>query len=102
MLKIIVKKILIFLFIFNFCSALALDNCSWDNREGVPCLTINKTSNTSVYNNKSVIKKIFNKQQIEAIPMVNISFPDLYFGNSEGSKEIQRVAILKLRGLTKK
>ena len=67
MLRIIVKKILIFLFIFNFCSALALDNCSWDNREGVPCLTINKTSNTSVYNNKSVIKKIFNKQQIEAI-----------------------------------
>ena len=43
-----------------------LNDCEWDNREGVSCLTISKTPNTSNYNNDSVIKKVFNKQQIEA------------------------------------
>ncbi len=43
-----------------------LNDCEWDNRQGVSCLTIRKTSNTSNYNNDSVIKKVFNKQQIEA------------------------------------
>ena len=66
MLKIIFKFCLIFVISFNFFKALALENCKWDNREGTPCLTISKTSNTSNYNSGSVIKKVFNKQQIEA------------------------------------
>ena len=66
MLKIIFKFCLIFLISFNFFKALALENCNWDNREGTPCLTISKTSNTSNYNSGSVIKKVFNRQQIEA------------------------------------
>ncbi len=57
--------ILIFLFLCSF-KAFALENCKWDNRKGVPCLTISKTSNTSAYNNDTVIKKVFNKQEIEA------------------------------------
>jgi vitamin B12 transporter len=44
-----------------------LNDCEWDNREGVSCITISKTPNTSNHNKDSVIKKVFNKQQIEAI-----------------------------------
>ncbi len=66
MLKIIFKFCLIFMISFNFFKALALENCTWDNREGTPCLTISKTSNTSSYNSGSIIKKVFNRQQIEA------------------------------------
>ena len=54
---------LLFLIPFN---VFALEQCKWDNRKGVPCLTISKTSNTSAYNNNSVIKKVFNKQEIGA------------------------------------
>ena len=60
MYKLIFKFSLIFFISFNFLSALALENCNWDNREGTPCLTISKTSNTSNYNSGSVIKKVFN------------------------------------------
>ena len=35
-----------------------LNDCEWDNREGVSCLTISKTPNTSNHNNDSVIKKV--------------------------------------------
>lgn len=44
-----------------------LKECEWNNRDGVPCITVVKTSNTSKYNKDSVIKKVFNKQKIEAI-----------------------------------
>jgi hypothetical protein len=50
MLKIIFNFFLIFLISFNFSKALALESCKWDNREGIHCLTISKTSNTSNYN----------------------------------------------------
>ncbi len=66
MLMIIFKFFLIFFIFVNYSSAQALENCDWDNREGIPCLTISKTPNTSYYNNESVIKKVFNRQQIEA------------------------------------
>ncbi len=66
MLMIIFKFFLIFFIFVNYSSVHALENCDWDNREGIPCLTISKTPNTSYYNNDSVIKKVFNRQQIEA------------------------------------
>ena len=66
MLMAAIRNILFFFSFLIFFNALALDNCNWDNREGIPCININKTSNTSAYNNDSVIKKVFNKQQIEA------------------------------------
>ena len=67
MLIIFIRNILFFLFVFSFFNAFALDNCNWDNRKGTPCLTISKTPNTSAYNNGSIIKKVFNKKQIESI-----------------------------------
>ena len=61
-----VKILLIILLFLIPSNVFALEQCKWDNRKGVPCITISKTSNTSAYNNNSVIKKIFNKQEIEA------------------------------------
>ncbi len=58
-------SIFILLLISNLYAEKVKD-CEWDNREGVSCLTISKTPNTSNYNNDSVVKKVFNKQQIEA------------------------------------
>ena len=61
-----VKILLIILLFLIPSNVFALEQCKWDNRKGVPCITISKTSNTSAYNNNSVIKKNFNKQEIEA------------------------------------
>ncbi len=43
-----------------------LQNCKWDNRKGIPCLTVSKTSNSSKHNTDNIIKKVFNKKEIEA------------------------------------
>ena len=45
----------------------ALEECKWDNRNGVPCLTISKTPNTSKYTNENIVKKVFNKQEIVSL-----------------------------------
>lgn len=61
------KKIflnLLFL-IFYFDNAKSLENCKWDNREGVPCITVSKTNNTSKINEKSINKKTISKKIIE-------------------------------------
>ncbi len=42
-----------------------LENCKWDNRKGVPCLTISKTPNTSSFNGDKVVKKVFTRKDIE-------------------------------------
>ena len=49
--------------IFTF-NASALENCKWNNKKGVPCLTISKTPNTSEFNQGSVNKIIITKQDI--------------------------------------
>ena len=50
------------MFLIN--SANALENCKWNNKNGTPCITISKTSNTSSYNAQGINKKVFTKQQI--------------------------------------
>ena len=42
-----------------------LKNCEWDNRKGIPCIVISKTSNTSSFSEDVVSKIIINRQQIE-------------------------------------
>ena len=60
----ITKIFLIFVIsIFTF-NAYALESCKWDNKKGVPCLTISKTPNTSEFNETSVNKIIITKQDI--------------------------------------
>jgi len=60
----IIKLLLVFvLSIFSF-NASALENCKWDNKKGVPCLTISKTPNTSEFNQRGVNKIIITKEDI--------------------------------------
>ncbi len=60
------RILIILIFLISNLNADNLEKCEWDNREGIACLTISKTPNTSAYNNNNVIKKVFNKQEIEA------------------------------------
>ena len=61
-----IKTKIIFIFIISLTmfSANALENCKWDNSNGLPCVTISKTPNTSFLNSQSVGKQIFTKQNI--------------------------------------
>jgi vitamin B12 transporter len=61
--KIIKLLIIFFVSIFSF-NASALENCKWNNKKGVPCLTISKTPNTSELNQGSVNRIIITKQDI--------------------------------------
>ena len=60
-----VKNIFRLLLCLTFISsAQALEFCDWNNQKGIPCITISKTSNSSVYNTQGINKKIFTKQDI--------------------------------------
>ena len=59
------RRLFLFLFLFfNFLSANALENCSWDNKKGIPCLTVSKTSNSSIFNDQGISKTIITKEDI--------------------------------------
>jgi len=45
-------------------NASALENCKWDNKKGIPCVTVSKTPNTSIFNQEGVSKIIITKQDI--------------------------------------
>ena len=64
-------RLLLFLLIFS-SNVNALENCKWNNQNGVPCTIISKTPNTSPYNTDGVNKKIFTKQQIIESGATNI------------------------------
>ena len=61
--KIINLLIVLIISIFTF-DASALENCKWNNKKGVPCITISKTPNTSAFNVGNVNKIIITKQDI--------------------------------------
>ena len=45
-------------------NALALENCKWDNQKGIPCVTVKKTPNSSIFNQEGVNKIIITKEDI--------------------------------------
>ena len=45
-------------------NASALEDCGWDNKKGIPCLTVSKTPNTSIFSKEGVNKTIITKQDI--------------------------------------
>ena len=57
MLMIILSFLIFFIFV-NYSSVQALENCDWDNRR-YTLFDYKQNSNTSYYNNESVIKKSF-------------------------------------------
>jgi len=61
--KILKLFLVLIISIFTF-NASALESCKWDNKKGVPCLTVSKTPNTSEFNQGSVNKIIITKQDI--------------------------------------
>ena len=50
----------------------ALENCKWNNKKGVPCLTVTKTPNTSLYSSKGVNKTVITKQDIRNSGAVDV------------------------------
>ena len=62
-------------FIFLIVKAEDLKDCEWDNRDGVPCITVTKTPNTSYLSEGSVNKIVINRQEIEksgAVDLVDV------------------------------
>ena len=55
--------LIIFLTILTF-NSLASENCEWDNKKGVPCVTVSKTTNTSSFNREGVNKIVITKEDI--------------------------------------
>ena len=55
--------LLIVFIVFTF-NAYSLENCKWDNTKGIPCITIGKTPNSSVFNQQGVSKTVITKQDI--------------------------------------
>ena len=59
--KLYLKTLFIIFFTLN---AYALEECNWNSKIGVPCLTISKTTNTSKYNSQGLSKEVFTKEDI--------------------------------------
>lgn len=51
----------------------ALDDCEWNNQQGIPCLIISKTNNTSKVSKEGVNKVIITKQDIENSGHTNLT-----------------------------
>lgn len=50
--------------IFNSVSVFALENCKWYNNDGIPCIAVSKTNNSSYHNKDSINKTIITKKEI--------------------------------------
>ena len=58
-------RLSIFLFLIIFSAkAQNLENCEWNNKKGVPCITVSKTTNSSAYSKQGINKQIISKQDI--------------------------------------
>ena len=55
----------ILIFSSSFFNAYALDSCKWKNREGIPCIVVTKTPNSSYINEGSINKITIDKSDIE-------------------------------------
>jgi vitamin B12 transporter len=60
----IIKLLFTFILLVFSSNSFALENCKWDNKKGVPCLTVSKTPNTSEFNQENINKIIITKQDI--------------------------------------
>ena len=68
------KKIAIFLLLIAFsASAENLKKCEWDNKEGVPCVIVNKTPNTSEFSELGVNKIVITKEEINNSGAVDVN-----------------------------
>ena len=62
-----IKNILIsffYLITFFIISAKALENCEWNNQKDLPCITIGKTPNSSIFSQEGINKTVISKKDI--------------------------------------
>jgi len=57
------STLILIISVFTF-NALAIENCKWDNKKGIPCVTVSKTPNTSIFSKEGINKTIITKQEI--------------------------------------
>ena len=106
--KKILNYFLIFIIsIFTF-NASALENCKWNNKKGVPCLTISKTPNSSIYSEIGINKQIITKQDIidsgaidsndilNLVSKHNSLRPKLVIGFSAETDNLEKNSMIKL------
>ena len=70
------KSNTIFLIIFLTISTFnvsALENCRWNNKKGIPCLTVSKTPNTSLFSKEGINKTTITKKDIISSGAVDIN-----------------------------
>ena len=60
----LVRTFIFLISIISIANSENLPNCKWDNRKGIPCITITKTPNTSEYSAKGITKQVITKQDI--------------------------------------
>ena len=86
-------KILILILFFHLSNLYAenLKNCKWDNRNGVPCIVISKTPNTSEYSEIGINKIVISKEEIDNLGatdindiLKNISGLDIFQSGTKG------------------
>ena len=62
-----IVRLLLFLLISLLFSLVAaaekIENCKWDNRGGIPCISVSKTPNTSDYSIDGINKTIITKEE---------------------------------------
>lgn len=56
--------LLILLISIYTSNVLAVENCKWNDKKDIPCLTVSKTPNTSTFSQNGINKIIINKQDI--------------------------------------
>ncbi len=62
--QIIIKLFILLIFFTSDLFAKNLQQCKWNSKKAIPCLTISKTSNTSAYSTQGVNKIVISKQDI--------------------------------------
>ena len=60
----LIRILLLIILSISSSNALVLEKCEWDNRNGIPCITVGGTSNTSFYSSKGVNKQVITKKDI--------------------------------------
>ena len=72
MCRMIIRFLLFILLSLITTKVYALEKCKWNNKKGVPCLTVTKTPNTSLYSSKGVNKTVITKQDIRNSGAVDV------------------------------
>jgi len=69
----IAKLFLLIILTISSFNVSALENCTWDNKKGIPCVTVSKTPNTSIFNKEGINKITITKVDIIKSGAVDIN-----------------------------